>query len=453
LRVLRSAALLLVPFTVAAVAATAAATTASASQASAEAATAGLSYVAMGSSFAAGPGIPPAESGSPSGCARSSDNYANDVARQIGANLTDVSCSGAVTADILTDDQDGQSPQIDAVGSGTQLVTVTIGGNDIDYLGSLDTYSCQDEGGSNCGTVDTGGIASTLTVLTQRLENVVTAIQARAPQARVLLVDYFTILPDSGACTGVPLTADQLSYEHSLAADLVQDTAGAAGATGAGLVDLATASDQHNACSAQPWVNTYDVASGLSPYHPNAAGMTGAAQLIEQSLAADGATASGIVQSAIDAHCLDVRNSGTTDGTPVQLWGCDNTAAQDWTLVPGAGGTLQALGKCLDVTGSGTADGTLVQLWDCNGTGAQRWIAGADNSLINPESGRCLDDPNSSTTEGAHPRSSTATPPTPRIGPCRPAADHPPVRTPARSGACPFGHPSVRHLPVDRTFC
>jgi lysophospholipase L1-like esterase len=361
---------------------------------------AGLAYVAIGSSFAAGPGITPGEAGSPSGCARSANNYANDLARDIGADLTDVSCSGATTDDVLTDTQDGQPPQIDAVGAGTQLVTVTIGGNDIDYLGSIDTYSCQDSGGTNCGTVDTGAIASTLTVLTQRLENVVTAVHSRAPQAHVLLVNYFTILPGSGACTGVPLTAEYLDYERSLAADLAQDTATAADATGATLVDLAAASASHNSCASAPWVNTYDVAPGLSAYHPNATGMTAAAQLIEQSLATTGISAQGTVNSAINDCCLDVRNSGTADGTPVQLWGCDNTAAQIWTLIPGAGGTLRALGKCLDVSNSGTANGTHVQLWDCNGSGAQRWSTTADNALLNPESNRCLDDPNSSTTQG-----------------------------------------------------
>jgi lysophospholipase L1-like esterase len=392
-RALRSAGLALVPLALLAAAATTASASAQVS--------AGLSYVALGSSFAAGPGILPTEPGSPAGCARSANNYANLVARQLGATLTDASCSGATTADVLTDDQDGQPPQIDSVGAGTQLVTVTIGGNDIDYLGSLDTYSCQDEGGSNCGTVDTGSIDSTLTVLTQRLESVVTAIRSRAPQATVLLVNYFTILPDSGACAGVPLTAAQLGFEHSLATSLAQDTATAAAATGATLVDLASASDQHSSCGAQPWVNTYDVAAGLTPYHPNATGMAGAAQLVEQTLAADGGTATGVVRSAVAAHCLDVRGSGTGNGTAVQLWGCDNTSAQNWTVVPGAGGTLRALGKCLDVSNSGTADGTPVQLWDCNGTGAQRWAPGANGSLINPESGRCLDDPNSSTAEGS----------------------------------------------------
>ena len=194
MRALRSVGLLVAPLALVALVAT----TGSADQKASASATGGLAYVAMGSSFAAGPGIPPAESGSPAACARSASNYANLVAEDLGANLTDVSCSGATTANILTDDQSGLPPQIDAVGSGTQLVTVTIGGNDIDYLGSLDTYSCQDAGGSNCGTVDTGAIDTALTGLTQSLENVVTAIQARAPQARILFVNYFTILPGSG---------------------------------------------------------------------------------------------------------------------------------------------------------------------------------------------------------------------------------------------------------------
>jgi lysophospholipase L1-like esterase len=245
---------------------------------------AGLSYVAIGSSFAAGPGILPTEPGSPAACGRSEDNYPNIVARDIGAQLTDVACSGATTANVLTDDQAGQPPQIDAVGSGTRLVTVTIGGNDIDYLGSLDSYSCQDENGTNCGTVDTGAIATTLTVLTQRLNNVVRAVRARAPRARVLLVNYFTILPRQGSCDGVPLTTDQLGYERYLAAKLLSDTSAAARATGATVVNLAGASADHSACSARPWVNTFDVAAGLVPYHPNVTGMTNAARLVERAL-------------------------------------------------------------------------------------------------------------------------------------------------------------------------
>lgn len=380
---------------------TAAATTAAGTTAAAAADDAGLNYVAMGSSFAAGPGIPPAQTGTgAAACARSQNNYASVLARDIGANLTDASCSGATTANVLTTGQAGQPPQIDAVTSATQLVTVTIGGNDVDYLGSIDAYSCQTSGGSNCGSVDQGSIDQTFGVLAGRIENVVDAVHATAPQAKVLLVDYFTILPDSGVCTGVPLTADQAAYERSIASRLVDATSTAATATGATLVDLAAASHGHDACAAVPWVETYTPAAGRSQYHPNEAGMSGAAALVESALASGGQTRTGPVTSGIPGKCVDVANSGTTDGTHVQLWGCNGTGAQNWTVVPGEGGTLRALGGCLDVSGSGTVAGTLVQWWQCNGSGAQRWLAGANGSLVNPESGRCLDDPNSSTADG-----------------------------------------------------
>jgi chitinase len=86
--------------------------------------------------------------------------------------------------------------------------------------------------------------------------------------------------------------------------------------------------------------------------------------------------------------CVDVAAAGTANGTAIQLYDCNGTNAQQWTVT---GGTLQALGKCMDVTSAGTANGTKVQLWDCNGTGAQQWQQGANGSLVNTNSGRCLD--------------------------------------------------------------
>jgi hypothetical protein len=65
-----------------------------------------------------------------------------------------------------------------------------------------------------------------------------------------------------------------------------------------------------------------------------------------------------------------------------------------------SGGTVQTLGKCLDVDAGGTANGTAVDLYDCNGTAAQTWQPQANGELVNPQSGKCLDDPNSSTTPG-----------------------------------------------------
>lgn len=360
----------------------------------------GLDYVAMGSSFAAGPGIPPAQSGSgATACARSAGNYASIMARDIGANLTDASCSGATTANVLTVSQSGQPPQVQSVTAATRVVTVTIGGNDVNYLGSIGAYSCQTSGGSNCGTVDRNAIDQTFPALAGRIEDIVNAIHSTAPQAHVYLVNYTTILPDSGVCTNVPLTTDQSAYERSIASRLADATATAATATGATLVDLATASHGHDACAATPWVETYRPAAGRSAYHPNEAGMRAAASLVESALGAAGQTRTAVLRSGIAGKCVDVQNSGTADGTHVELYGCDGTAAQRWTYAPGAGGTLRALGGCLDVSNSGTANGTKVQLWQCNGSGAQRWVTGPNSSLMNPQSGRCLDDPGSSTAD------------------------------------------------------
>jgi lysophospholipase L1-like esterase len=255
----------------------------------AAAAASGIGYVAMGSSFAAGPGIPPAQPGSGAAiCARSAGNYASIVAREVGANLTDASCSGATTANVLTDSQAGQPPQISAVTGATQVVTVTIGGNDVDYLGSLDAYTCQQDGGSGCAGVDRAAIDQTFTQLAGRIENVVNAVRSAAPGAHVYLVDYFTILPDSGSRAGVPLTADQSAYERSIASRLASATSAAAAATAATLVDLAAASHGHDACSAEPWVETGHPAAGRSQYHPNEAGMRGAATVVEAALVSAG---------------------------------------------------------------------------------------------------------------------------------------------------------------------
>ncbi|MET8199625.1 ThuA domain-containing protein [Micromonospora taraxaci] len=87
--------------------------------------------------------------------------------------------------------------------------------------------------------------------------------------------------------------------------------------------------------------------------------------------------------------CLDVRNGGTADGTQIQIYTCNGSAAQTWTVTPNS--TIKALGKCLDVNGSGTANGTKIQLWTCNGSGAQNWAAQSDGTLRNPSSGKCLD--------------------------------------------------------------
>jgi len=97
--------------------------------------------------------------------------------------------------------------------------------------------------------------------------------------------------------------------------------------------------------------------------------------------------------------CIDDRSSSTANLNPVQVYTCNGTGAQKWTVVQ-AGSTLRVLGKCMDIHGGGTADGTTVDLYDCNNTGAQVFIPQSNGSLKNPQSGKCLDDTNWSTTPG-----------------------------------------------------
>ncbi|WP_327676214.1 ricin-type beta-trefoil lectin domain protein [Kitasatospora sp. NBC_00458] len=87
--------------------------------------------------------------------------------------------------------------------------------------------------------------------------------------------------------------------------------------------------------------------------------------------------------------CVDVKGASSNDRTPVQIYDCNGTNAQQWKVA--VDGTIRAFNKCMDVTGAGTANGTKVQLYTCNGTGAQQWQVRADGSILNPASGRCLD--------------------------------------------------------------
>ncbi|WP_431935399.1 ThuA domain-containing protein [Micromonospora sp. RP3T] len=102
-----------------------------------------------------------------------------------------------------------------------------------------------------------------------------------------------------------------------------------------------------------------------------------------------GGTAGTGPVKGLAGKCLDVRNAATADGTQIQLYTCNSSTAQTWTVTPN--GPVKALGKCLDVSGGASADGTKIQLWTCNGSGAQNWSARTDGTVRNPQSGKCLD--------------------------------------------------------------
>jgi hypothetical protein len=102
--------------------------------------------------------------------------------------------------------------------------------------------------------------------------------------------------------------------------------------------------------------------------------------------------------TGIGGKCVDVAGANPANGTAVQLYDCNGSGAQRWTV--GADGTIRALGKCLDVSASSTANGAKVQLYDCNGTGAQKWTYTAARDLVNPQANKCLDATGASSANG-----------------------------------------------------
>jgi lysophospholipase L1-like esterase len=249
----------------------------------------GDEYVALGSSFASGPGLDPVVD---EGCLRSQDNYAHQVAAELQLELTDVSCGGATTENVLTEPQQPDTvrpPQLEAVTPGTEVITITIGGNDVQYVSGLERFACIAAGGCPESSVDRRAIVAELDAAPARLTTTLEAIRATAPGARVLLVSYPRIVPATGeGCPSLPLTNEQIEFARTVGERLDAAFRDAAARTGSELVDVYAASSARGACEPdRPWVNgvpTYTEGSGTA-FHPTESGMRATAQLVVGALA------------------------------------------------------------------------------------------------------------------------------------------------------------------------
>jgi lysophospholipase L1-like esterase len=247
-------------------------------------------YVALGDSYAAGPGVPDAISDSGL-CARSDHNYPSLVAQGAAPTaFTDVSCSGAVTDD-MTGRQLGIAPQFDALKTDTGLVTLTIGGNDAGFAGIVVTcvaLSIFDSTGAPCKkNYTTGGtdqIINKLNEVGPKVGAVIQGIHQRSPQARVLLVGYPDLLPDSKSkcAVDVPVAAGDVPYLDGIEQRLNQLLSAQADANGAEFVDTYSSSVGHDLCQASGtrWVEGIQDLQGAAPIHPNALGMANSAQQV-----------------------------------------------------------------------------------------------------------------------------------------------------------------------------
>ncbi|GAA5153317.1 SGNH/GDSL hydrolase family protein [Amycolatopsis dongchuanensis] len=239
-------------------------------------------YVALGDSYTSAPGTGKA-AGTPPGCQRSDNNYPHLVAAELHpAQFADVSCGGATTQHLYTPQRtnDGTNPpQLDAVTPDTTLVTLGIGGNDIGFIGLIQQCGTDDPNAAPCRDRLTAGgrdqLAERIDAAAPKIAAALTAIHAKAPNARILLVGYPTVLPDGDGCFPfLPLVPADVAYVREMADRLNAMLEEQAKAHQAGYVDTATPSKGHDLCqkAATKWVEDLVPSSPAAALHPNANG-------------------------------------------------------------------------------------------------------------------------------------------------------------------------------------
>jgi lysophospholipase L1-like esterase len=254
----------------------------------------GSEYVALGSSYAAGPGLGDRVAGSPRLAARSTHNYAHLLADRLKLRLTDVSFSGATIAQILGRDKGATAVhQLDAVTESTRLVTLTGGGNDVGYIGYVATASLpwlvRAVTGGNRRLIELASESEferKAAALADNLLRLFDEIRARAPGVTIAVTDYLALLPPDGSASAPPLGPDEarrgLRYWQHVNLALRQATARA----GAVFADVSVASAAHHAWSTDPWTERFVLVGGkAAAYHPTRDGMTRVADALQAALA------------------------------------------------------------------------------------------------------------------------------------------------------------------------
>lgn len=256
-------------------------------------------YVALGDSFAAGPAILPLKDlDVVAPCTRSAVNYPSLVAKSVGAaHFIDATCGGAETEDIdLVNQGVGLLgapivPQIRHLSRKTDLVTLTIGGNDADLV--LVALKCAYRP-SNEKPCVTGALKqeteAKVDAVGPALRRVLRAIRSRAPRARVLVTSYTNYADISHSnCSNQHVRGDDIAALQSIVNRLGAVQRAAADDVGVEYVDLISPAIGHDGCSAAPWSNAAQPILNLDDFsvafHPTAAGERAFARIIADRVA------------------------------------------------------------------------------------------------------------------------------------------------------------------------
>jgi hypothetical protein len=250
-------------------------------------------YVALGDSYTAGPLIPLQIQ--PFGCLKSNNNYAHIAQRRLAfAEFRDPSCSGAETED-MTQPQGvtpgPNPPQFDSLQPDTELVTITIGGNDVGFSSIAEDCFTFQRTGSPCRDryVVNGRdeISERIKATAPKVAAVFQGIHERSPQARAYVLTYAAIFPERGTfgCwPQMPVADGDIAYLREKQKELNAMLVEQAGLNGVGVIDWYRASIGHDACKPPliRWVEPAVPANAAAPVHPNLGGMLGAARLVQR---------------------------------------------------------------------------------------------------------------------------------------------------------------------------
>ena len=242
-----------------------------------------LNYVALGDSFAAAPGVPaPA---SPAGCRKSTNDYPSVLARRLAASkFTDVTCSGAITENITDRAQQTKNGmvgrQIDAVRASTDLITITIGANDVGL--AADAEGCEVKA-PNPASCTEGFVAGDVDRISAGIDGhvrgwsmLIDELHAEAPKARIVFVGYGTLIRAGGCFPGQPVLPHDSDYLQAKLNELDDRQRQLADDKGIEYFDARPMSQGHDICAppADRYIEGYGVTSPAVPLHPTAFGAT-----------------------------------------------------------------------------------------------------------------------------------------------------------------------------------
>jgi lysophospholipase L1-like esterase len=247
-----------------------------------------LRYAALGDSYSSGEGNPPFDRAS-GACHRSPAGWPRVVARQKRgiALIAHIACSGA-TSRALRHRYNEEPPQLRQLSSlprPADLVTITIGGNDIGFARVLaDCYV------SDC--VLDGGLARARTRIRTALPRILVRdyrrLIAADPHGTVVVVGYPRLFPGSRSeAVGCAwLSERERATLNRLAGLLDRITARSARRAGLRYVSVLHALDHHELCTRRSWVYPIGPLGGQLRGHPLAAGQDALAAIVGPRLAA-----------------------------------------------------------------------------------------------------------------------------------------------------------------------